>query len=282
MKQRIGLKLTTTKKLLLLGTGFIALAIPLMIVALTTNPGLAQSNDGAKPSFDVASVKPADDCRQVISSGEKQMVFIRGPEFQPGRFTGCSSLKSLISIAYQIEESEISGGPDWIDSASFKIEAKAEDVTARERLRLMLQSLLEERFGLKIHHETQEKSVYSLVIAKGGHKLKEARDENGDLIVSLPPPEEMRNTPMPDFREGAPPKAPGSVMVRVNANTGQQEFTMHAATMQRFANYPHTKNDIHVVVTNMPENYHSVEPDAEQFNYLIIMSDNITKIVFFS
>ncbi len=236
MKRHIGYKLTTAKKLLLLGTCVLALGTPLLIGALTTQPGLAQSQDNPKPSFDVASIKPIDDCREIISAEGGKTFFVRsGPVFQPGRFTGCLSLKGFLSRAYQIEESEISGGPDWSDSDNFKIEAKAEGVTDRDTLRLMLQSLLEARFGLKLHYEMQEKPVYSLVIAKGGHKLKEARDENGDPIVSLPPPDERAKLPMSDFRIDAPPKVPGSIIGRVNANTGRQEFTAYAITMQKFA-----------------------------------------------
>jgi uncharacterized protein (TIGR03435 family) len=145
-------------------------------------------------------------------------------------------LKGFLSRAYQIEESEISGGPDWSNSDNFKIEAKAEGVTDRDTLRLMLQSLLEVRFGLKLHYETQEKPVYSLVIAKGGHKLKEARDENGHIIDYVPPPGEPRNTPMPDFRDGVPPKIPGGIRIMALPNTGRRDISAHAITMQKFVN----------------------------------------------
>jgi uncharacterized protein (TIGR03435 family) len=145
-------------------------------------------------------------------------------------------LKGFLSRAYQIEESEISGGLDWTDSDHFKIEAKAEGITDRDTLRLMLQSLLEERFGLELHYEIQEKPVYSLVIAKGGHKLKEARDDNGDIIDYVPLPGEPRNTPKPGFRDGVLPRIPGGIQIMVLPNTDRQEISAHAITMQKFAN----------------------------------------------
>jgi uncharacterized protein (TIGR03435 family) len=57
-------------------------------------------------------------------------------------------------------------------------------------MRLMVQSLLEERFKLMMHRETKDTPVYLLAIAKGGHKLQPAKDEKGNPIVSLPPPEQ--------------------------------------------------------------------------------------------
>jgi uncharacterized protein (TIGR03435 family) len=75
----------------------------------------------------------------------------------------------------------LSGGPSWIDSETYDIEAKAEDnaipmsVTGKplwDETRLMLRALLADRFKLAIHRETKEMSIYELVVAKGGPKLK--------------------------------------------------------------------------------------------------------------
>ena len=220
------------KKLLLTGACFLAAATPPVVGIFTACPGLAQSRDNPKPSFDVVSIKPSD-CRPPGIQG-----VTRSMGLQPGRFTGCSSLKGFISKAYEVEDKDpdISGGPGWIDSDYFSIEAKAEGVTDRDTLRLMLQSLLEERFGLKIHYETKEQSVYSLVIAKGSHKLKESRDENGNLIDYLPQPgEKMKNMPKQNSPDGGPSKFPGSITMRPNANTGQMEIIAYDVTLQKFA-----------------------------------------------
>ena len=96
------------------------------------------------------------------------------------------ALKNLIMNAYGLTmPSQISGLPGWADSDGFDIEAKMdEDTTAalkklpkEERVRqngLMMQSLLADRFQLKIHHETKALPVYDLAIAKGGLKMKKA------------------------------------------------------------------------------------------------------------
>jgi hypothetical protein len=65
------------------------------------------------------------------------------------------------------------GGPEWIDTDGYTIEAKAEVVTDRALMQgPMLQTILEDRFKIKVHKETREIAVDALVIAKGGSKLK--------------------------------------------------------------------------------------------------------------
>jgi uncharacterized protein (TIGR03435 family) len=65
-------------------------------------------------------------------------------------------------------------GPDWMAGARFDTSAKIPAGTPRDQVREMMKSLLEDRFGMKLHRETKEFSVYGLVVAKGGLKMKEA------------------------------------------------------------------------------------------------------------
>jgi uncharacterized protein (TIGR03435 family) len=81
--------------------------------------------------------------------------------------------------AYHLNASyQISAGPSWMDSDSdrFDIVANApgESAPTGDDVRRMLQSLLADRFQLKLHRETQERPVYALVVAKNGPKLKES------------------------------------------------------------------------------------------------------------
>jgi uncharacterized protein (TIGR03435 family) len=97
------------------------------------------------------------------------------------------TLRELINFAYSLRsapgalEQTIRGGPSWIDSTFFDIEAKAENtsVVTESQLRLMLQSLLEDRFKLRFHREAQEVSGYVLLIGKDGPKLTETT-HNGE------------------------------------------------------------------------------------------------------
>jgi uncharacterized protein (TIGR03435 family) len=103
-----------------------------------------------------------------------------------GRFTATNNtLRALILNAYGIFASPdlLSGGPAWIDSERFDIDAKAEasvipaNAPAKvlwEKTRLMLRTLLAERFKLSIRRETREMPVYELVVAKNGPRLNKA------------------------------------------------------------------------------------------------------------
>lgn len=98
------------------------------------------------------------------------------------------TLKMLMATAYRVQQFQISGGPGWIDSDRFDVEGKADDLNASfEQLRLMLQSLLEDRFQLKLHRETREASVYTLVVAKDGPRIKLSSDQTSpDLNGPVP------------------------------------------------------------------------------------------------
>lgn len=92
-------------------------------------------------------------------------------------------IKDLIQFAYGIPNSQILGGPAWLDSAMYDIDAKSDgsvDVQlkglptadARHQKQLMVQALLAERFRLKTHEETRQLPLFDLIIAKGGIKFK--------------------------------------------------------------------------------------------------------------
>jgi uncharacterized protein (TIGR03435 family) len=90
----------------------------------------------------------------------------------PGQisFSG-ASLKGLILAAYGVKAYQLSA-PAWMATERFDIVAKAPEGTTRAQVRSMLQRLLAERFGLQLHHESQELPGYELQIAKEGLKLK--------------------------------------------------------------------------------------------------------------
>src|SRR5215813_1365673 len=133
------------------------------IATVALPPSLQESNT---PKFEVASVKLGDrDSRQVGIHSDNS-----------GRLaTTNTTLKILVGYAYGVENNQISNGPAWMDSDVWSIEAKPESgfqVRADDsKIRVMLQSLLSDRFHLSLHWETKEQPVYELVIAKGGPKL---------------------------------------------------------------------------------------------------------------
>jgi uncharacterized protein (TIGR03435 family) len=113
--------------------------------------------------FDVASVKHTRD-----DSGKWIIAIPPG-----GRFSATVISPTLIMNAFSIIPAQLSGGPTWIDSERFDIEARTAgpDQITHDRMGPLLQSLLADRFGLKYHRETREARGYSLIVAKGGPKL---------------------------------------------------------------------------------------------------------------
>ena len=145
---------------------------PLVSTSPTQLPGAASS----RPSFEVVSIKPN-------KSGVGGYV----TSYRPGGlYVGTNvSLKSLVMEAYRLQEYQLVGGPNWRDTEKFDIQARAEAAAApapdqtRTQILLMLQSMLEDRFRLKIRHEMRELPVYALRVGKGVHKLMKAAEEKG-------------------------------------------------------------------------------------------------------
>ncbi len=133
----------------------------------------SQPSAAALPQFEVASIKPN-------KSGDGRVMI----GVQPGgRFTATNvPLKMLIRNAYQLQDFQIVGGPDWITSDRFDIVAKADmDGTGEpfraekpgepSRGQLMIRALLAERFKLQVHDDTREMPIFALVLARGDGKL---------------------------------------------------------------------------------------------------------------
>jgi uncharacterized protein (TIGR03435 family) len=128
----------------------------------------------AQPSFEVASIKPN-------LSGSQAMLFLPAP----GRFDAENqTLQHLVMRAYDVKDFQISGGPGWINSDHYDIQAKAEGNPSPDQMKLMLQTLLRDRFKLALHWETKELPIYVLTVAKGGLRLQPLKE--GSCITPDP------------------------------------------------------------------------------------------------
>jgi uncharacterized protein (TIGR03435 family) len=150
----------------------------LLLAALLAIPLLCQPQQESKPSFEVSSVKPSSPTQQ------------GGMELQPnGRFVAYAvTVRNLLTTAYRVRNFQIVGGPGWIETDRFDVEARAEEGSIRPSsgfpdpnvpgpMETRIQSLLEDRFQLKAHRETRELPVYELTAAKGGSKMKLSDDQ---------------------------------------------------------------------------------------------------------
>lgn len=128
----------------------------------------AQSPAAPALRFEVASVKPGTSPfnagRAAAAGGGRVSFPFFGVRTQPGgRLEAVANLQGLILAAYRIESYQIEGGPKWLTTDYFEITAKAERETATDaELFEMLKSLLAERFGLRVHVETRQASVFML------------------------------------------------------------------------------------------------------------------------
>lgn len=154
-----------------------ACAVLVVFVWVHPHTGFAQSPTAA-PQFDVAAIHPHNP-----EPHERSHIV-----HENGRFTTINvDLKSIVQWAWDLPQTRIVGGPSWLGSARWNIEAKsdtaleaqkgADPVRAREQMRQMVQSLLADRFHLSVHSETRELPIYNLVVAKDGAKFLDTKAE---------------------------------------------------------------------------------------------------------
>jgi uncharacterized protein (TIGR03435 family) len=134
-------------------------------------------------TFEVVSIKPSDP-----SATRTQIGIAPGGVFRARNVT----LKSLIQQAYDVRDFQISGGPGWLNTERYDIDAKGngpavseEDLIKmtddqrnqfQQQMLARLRALLADRCQLKIHKETKEMPVYALIVAKNGPKIQKAAD----------------------------------------------------------------------------------------------------------
>jgi uncharacterized protein (TIGR03435 family) len=148
---------------------------------------IAFAQQAPQPAFEVASVK------RNTSGGDWDTH--SGPPESAAFRANNMTLKMLIRIAYRMKDSQISGGPGWIDSDRYDIAARpAENDLSADRSRLMLQRLLRERFRLALRREMRTIPVYALIASSRG--LKPPKSTHASCVA---------------FPAGSPPKpsAPG-------------------------------------------------------------------------
>jgi len=202
MNDRISLKLDFARKALLTLAAILAIAVPITFGLLHPAPSWGQSQfapaTASAPVYSSVSIKPSQSGDTMIRSKMKLSL-------KDGSFVAESvTLQRLIQMAYHVQDSQISGGPDWLNSARFDIEAKLDDsvVAAMQQQtsdhknfndQAMLKALLSERFKLAMHPQTQTVPAYDLVVDEGGSKLQKSEGmhmmhmERGELTASGTP-----------------------------------------------------------------------------------------------
>lgn len=201
--------------------------IPLIVAGVV----LAQS-PATRPEFEVASVRLNPNC-----AGNRG----RGIGPTPGRLSlSCTSLRNIIRLAYgafvngamTARPPEVQGGPGWLDTELYDINAKAADVVPVAQLMgPMLQSLLEERLKLKVHRESKEAPVYVLTVGKNGPRYSAAKFSQAKEGSCTPI--DLNNMPQrPEPGQPAPRYCGGGGM---RSRAGNIITEGYAVTMAEFA-----------------------------------------------
>ena len=175
------------------------LLVAIALCLFTASHVAAQKQPTIRREFEVASIRPNN-------SGPPRVYGNRFTYSPSGRFTATNVtlVDVIVSGVYKTRRIQMRGGPGWIDSDRFDIVAKADTAggtITQEEWDLMIQALLEDRFKLALHRETQEMSVYALVVGKKA-LLRESKEgeqttfttgERGKMIFQNMPIETLVN-----------------------------------------------------------------------------------------
>jgi bla regulator protein blaR1 len=197
--------------------------------------------DAAQQKYEVASIKPcASEALPPIQSGARAA----GPgnaTTSPGRaHWDCITLGELANLAYAGPYNRllnslvrqqpgqpqlVRGGPSWVYSDKFVVDVKAPGAADRETMiGPMLRALLEDRFKLKTHRATEERTMYALTVAKDGLKIK--RTEPADCREYDPS--------QPPSGPPQPGDVPSCGNMHMNWNGGNRTLTLTGTTLQSF------------------------------------------------
>ena len=164
---------------------YVAPLFGLALISILGTMATAQqkASEGAAPAFEAVSIKPN------ISGGTSIYLRSGANGFLATNYT----LQKLIRVAYGIKDDQILGGPNWLNSLRYDVEARTDSPAVNELQKLsanqrkvvldsMLQALLTDRFRLMLHRETKEVPILALVVAESGLKLQ--RSIPGDTYAN--------------------------------------------------------------------------------------------------
>src|SRR5580700_8097514 len=148
---------------------------PAIVLLMTTLVGYGQSGV-EPPKYEVASIKPNTD-------SDFRFAFRIEPS---GRLDATGiTLKRLMMTAYNVQDFRIVGGPDWMVSKRWDVQAKPGRVASPDQIRPMLRALLENRFQLRSHSEKRQLPVYELSVDRKGSKVQRVKDSETKADVRV-------------------------------------------------------------------------------------------------
>ena len=130
----------------------------------------AAVGQAAPPQFEVASIKPWTPTGQ--STAVMGGLRIDGAQVR----MSAMPIRDLLAAAYNVKYYQVSG-PEWMTTERYEIAATMPAGSRMNQVPAMLQSLLLDRFQMKLHRDKREFPVYALVVDKGGLKVQPRADD---------------------------------------------------------------------------------------------------------
>jgi len=246
MSEHVARKLNFKKKLLLTVAGAIAIAAPIVVGLVNATPSRAaqSQSENVTAAFDKVSIKPSAESAPMPTYAGTKNHIVRMMFGSDGFFANNITLRSVIEEAYGVQDNQIIGGPDWLNTATFDIEAKVDHPDDakpafppnREKNQKMMQTLLADHTQLAMHTETRQLPSYALVVTEGGSKLQPSQATDSEA-APMPPPgggtqvfiQHIRTGPNDDF-----PKT-GGMRVQIGDNQ-VVGITTHGISMAELTN----------------------------------------------
>jgi uncharacterized protein (TIGR03435 family) len=173
----------------------------LICAALGLVPAILLAQAESRPSFDVVSIKP-----NRTSQGIPLVVFQPGGRLIAGNVV----IRQVILVAYGLDDIQLVNAPDWTATDRFVIEARTSDATPSDSIRMMLRTMLAERFGFVARQERRELPMLALRMARSDKRLGPTLRASGPECAPLRPPEGVPMPPPPP-----PPPAGNTAPIRI-------------------------------------------------------------------
>jgi uncharacterized protein (TIGR03435 family) len=160
----------------------------LVCLALGLLPAALLAQSESRPSFDVVSIKP-----NRTNQGIPLIVF------QPGGRVIASNVdvRQVILVAYGLENIQLVNAPDWTATERFAIEARTADETPTDSIRMMLRTMLAERFAMAAHPERREMALFALTMARNDKRPGPGLRVSGPECAPMKPPPGVPMPPPP-------------------------------------------------------------------------------------
>lgn len=161
----------------------------LVVVILAAAALNALPQPDAAPASKPAPADASFDVADVHTSPHVRFPYMDGGTITGGRYIlHQATMTEIVAAAYNLAPENVQGGPSWLDWNHYDIEAKAPATTSKDTVRLMLQSLLKQRFNLVVHTGSAPMPAYAMTAPNAKAKLKESEGSGDPDCQYQPPP----------------------------------------------------------------------------------------------